>query len=50
MEGAGQTEERVKEIRHAEAETAAAVLGAGFRSLDLGDYPLVDRTPPRSIG
>ena len=37
----GQTEERVKEIRHAEAETAAAVLGSSFRSLDLGDYPLV---------
>jgi 4-oxalomesaconate hydratase len=38
---AGQTEERVKEIRHAEAEKAAAALGANFRSLDLGDYPLV---------
>ena len=38
---AGQTEERVKEIRHGEAETAAAALGADFRSLDLGDYPLV---------
>jgi len=37
----GQTEERVKGIRHAEAETAAAVLGAGFRAFDLGDYPLV---------
>ena len=37
----GQTEERVKEIRHAEAETAAAALGAGFRAFDLGDYPLV---------
>ena len=37
----GQTEARVKEIRHAEAETAAAALGAGFRSLDRGDYPLV---------
>jgi 4-oxalomesaconate hydratase len=37
----GQTEERVKEIRHAEAETAATVLGAGFRAFDLGDYPLV---------
>jgi len=31
----------VKEIRHGEAETAAGVLGASFRSLDLGDYPLV---------
>ena len=38
---AGQTEERVKEIRHGEAQTAAAALGADFRSLDLGDYPLV---------
>ena len=37
----GQTEARVKEIRHGEAETAAAALGASFRSLDLGDYPLV---------
>src|SRR4029077_2473959 len=38
---AGQTEERVKEIRHGEGLTAAAALGAEFRSLDLGDYPLV---------
>jgi 4-oxalomesaconate hydratase len=38
---AGQTEERVKEIRHGEAQTAATSLGADFRSLDLGDYPLV---------
>ena len=38
---AGQTEERVKQIRHGEATTAAAALGAEFRSLDLGDYPLV---------
>jgi 4-oxalomesaconate hydratase len=37
----GQTEERVKEIRHGEAQAAAGVLGADFRSLDLGDYPLV---------
>jgi 4-oxalomesaconate hydratase len=37
---AGQTEERVKAIRHGEAETAAAALGAGFRAFDLGDYPL----------
>ena len=36
-----QTEERVKEIRHGEALTAASALGAGFRSFDLGDYPLV---------
>jgi 4-oxalomesaconate hydratase len=36
-----QTEESVKEIRHGEALAAAAALGADFRSLDLGDYPLV---------
>jgi 4-oxalomesaconate hydratase len=36
----GQTEERVKEIRQGEAQTAADALGASFRSLDLGDYPL----------
>jgi 4-oxalomesaconate hydratase len=36
-----QTEERVKEIRRGEAQAAAAALGASFRSLDLGDYPLV---------
>jgi 4-oxalomesaconate hydratase len=36
----GQTVENVKEIRHGEAERAAAHLGAGFRCLDLGDYPL----------
>ena len=40
----GQTVERVKEIRHGEAERAAAALGADFECLDLGDYPLeVDR-------
>jgi 4-oxalomesaconate hydratase len=36
----GQTEERVKAIRHEEAETAAKALGATFRALDWGDYPL----------
>src|SRR2546421_2587391 len=35
-----QTIERVKEIRHGEAERAAAALGTEFRCLDLGDYPL----------
>ncbi|HET9093843.1 MAG TPA: PIG-L deacetylase family protein [Solirubrobacteraceae bacterium] len=35
-----QTIENVKRIRHAEAEAAAAELGASFRALDLGDYPL----------
>ncbi|HEY7629379.1 MAG TPA: PIG-L deacetylase family protein [Thermoleophilaceae bacterium] len=36
----GQTIENVKEIRHGEAERAANALGASFRALDLGDYPL----------
>jgi 4-oxalomesaconate hydratase len=36
----GQTLERVKEIRHGEAERAASALGAEFECLDLGDYPL----------
>ena len=36
----GQTEENVKRIRRSEAETAAAILGAAFEPLDLGDYPL----------
>lgn len=35
-----QTIENVKRVRHAEAEAAAAHLGASFRCLDLGDYPL----------
>jgi 4-oxalomesaconate hydratase len=37
----GQTVEDVKRIRHGEAERAAEALGASFRCLDLGDYPLV---------
>jgi 4-oxalomesaconate hydratase len=36
----GQTIENVKRVRHAEATAAAAALGADFRCLDLGDYPL----------
>jgi 4-oxalomesaconate hydratase len=36
----GQTIERVKEIRHGEAERAATAVGAEFTCLDLGDYPL----------
>jgi 4-oxalomesaconate hydratase len=36
----GQTVENVKRVRHGEAEAAAAALGAPFRCLDLGDYPL----------
>jgi 4-oxalomesaconate hydratase len=35
-----QTVDNVKKIRHAEAERAAGHLGADFRCLDLGDYPL----------
>jgi 4-oxalomesaconate hydratase len=41
----GQTVENVKSIRHDEAEAAASELGATFRCLDLGDYPLqIDAT------
>jgi 4-oxalomesaconate hydratase len=36
----GQTIDNVKQIRHGEAERAAGHLGATFRALDLGDYPL----------
>ena len=36
----GQTVDNVKRIRHGEAERAAGALGASFRCLDLGDYPL----------
>jgi 4-oxalomesaconate hydratase len=36
----GQTVENVKQVRHGEAERAAAALGATFDCLDLGDYPL----------
>jgi 4-oxalomesaconate hydratase len=36
----GQTLDNVKRIRHAEAQAAAAHLGASFRALDMGDYPL----------
>ena len=35
-----QTVENVKRIRHEEAAEAAEVVGATFRCLDLGDYPL----------
>ena len=39
-----QTVDNVKRIRHGEAERAAAHLGATFRCLDFGDYPLeIDR-------
>jgi 4-oxalomesaconate hydratase len=36
----GQTVDNVKRVRHEEAVSAAAVVGATFRCLDLGDYPL----------
>ena len=36
----GMTIDRVKAVRHEEAEKAAATLGAEFRALDFGDYPL----------
>jgi 4-oxalomesaconate hydratase len=36
----GMTVERVKEIRRAESERAAGVLGAEVRFFDAGDYPL----------
>ena len=46
----GMTVERVKEARHAEAERAAAALGAEFECLDLGDYPLeVDKVGLEAI-
>ena len=35
-----QTVENVKRIRHQEAAAAATAVGATFRCLDLGDYPL----------
>ena len=34
------TVERVKEIRRAESERAAGLLGAEVRFFDAGDYPL----------
>lgn len=37
----GQTAENVKRHRHAEAEEAAAAVGASFEGFDLGDYPLI---------
>ena len=35
-----QTVENVKRIRHEQASEAAGIVGASFRCLDLGDYPL----------
>ena len=37
---AGQTIENVKRIRHEQAAASAEAVGATFRCLDLGDYPL----------
>ena len=39
-EDPGRSVEDVKQIRHGEAERAAAHLGADFVAMDLGDYPL----------
>lgn len=36
-----QTVENVKRIRHEMAQEAAGIVGADFRCLDLGDYPLI---------
>ena len=36
----GQTIENVKRLRHEQASAAAGIVGAEFRCLDLGDYPL----------
>lgn len=38
----GRTLEEIKAIRRAEAEQAAAILGAEVRFLDAGDYPLLE--------
>lgn len=38
----GMTLDQVKATRHAEAEAAAAVLGAELITLDAGDYPLIE--------
>ena len=38
---AGQALEEIKALRRGEAESAAAVLGAGIEFLDAGDYPLL---------
>ncbi len=43
----GMTVEQVKTARRAEAETAAAILGAKVRFLDIGDYPM--RIPDETV-
>jgi 4-oxalomesaconate hydratase len=40
----GMTVERVKEIRRAESQTAAEILGAEIRFFNMGDYPLQPST------
>ena len=45
----GQTEERVKEIRHGEALAAATTLGASFRA-STSATTRSSSTPPRSTG
>ncbi|GAA5026411.1 PIG-L deacetylase family protein [Microbacterium fluvii] len=40
----GKALDEIKQIRRAEAEAAASVLGADIEFLDLGDYPLVEST------
>ena len=49
---ANQTVENVKQIRQHEAATAAEAVGADFRCLDLGDYPLrvTDAAVERLVG
>ncbi len=49
---AGQTLEEIKALRRAEAENAAAVLGAEIAFLDAGDYPLreSDELTDRIVG
>jgi 4-oxalomesaconate hydratase len=46
----GQTEERVKEIRHGEAQTAATALGAELAQLSISATTRSCSTPPRSTG
>jgi 4-oxalomesaconate hydratase len=49
---AGKTLEEIKEMRRAEAENAAAALGAEIEFLDAGDYPLreTDELVDRIVG
>ena len=49
---AGRTLEEIKALRRAEAENAAAILGAGIEFFDAGDYPLreSDELTARIVG